>query len=97
LPTQQCRPPKTTAVDLAPAAQVFRTQLKSRRMGELNQDPNSAPKDGSIINVQFRDGMTNKARWNRGTGQWEALDSIDRWRLMRFLHGGDSFERWWRD
>ena len=66
-------------------------------MGELNQDPNSAPKDGSIINVQFRDGMTNKARWNRGTGQWEALDSIDRWRLMRFLHGGDSFERWWRD
>jgi hypothetical protein len=65
-------------------------------MTEVNEDPNSAPKDGSVINVQFRDGMTNKARWNTGTGQWEALDSIGHWRLMNFLHDSDRFELWWR-
>ena len=66
-------------------------------MNGPKENPNSAPKDGSVISVQFRDGTTNKAKWNRAAGQWEALDSIDRWRLMRFLHGTGSFQRWWRD
>jgi hypothetical protein len=61
---------------------------------EVNEDP-TAPKDGSVINVQFRNGTTTKARWNTGTERWEAPDSTGRWRVMNFHYPSDRFERWW--
>ena len=44
---------------------------------EINDDPTTAPKDGTVITVQFPDGKANKARWNTTTREWEALDSRD--------------------
>lgn len=65
---------------------------------EINDDPTTAPKDGTVITVQLPDGKANKARWNTTTREWEALDSRDnQWRRMGFLLGSNNFVSWWRD
>lgn len=57
----------------------------------------TAPKDGSIVNVQFPDGTKAKAKWNAVSsgGQWEVLRSSGKWVQMRFDHGINDPIVWW--
>src|SRR5205823_6674435 len=43
-------------------------------MNYTHEDWATAPKDGSVINVQFPDGTQAQARWNtEGVARWEVL------------------------
>jgi hypothetical protein len=55
-------------------------------MTETN-DWNTAPKDGSEINVRFPDGTLAKAKWNAKTDQWD-VPRRGKWASMRDVHGG---------
>jgi hypothetical protein len=63
-------------------------------MTETN-DWNTAPKDGSEINVQFPDGTRAKAKWNAQTGQWEVLRNSGKWVSMQYEHGRTAPIVWW--
>jgi hypothetical protein len=42
-----------------------------------------APKDGSIIGVQFRsDGASREARWNESAGRWDVRAKSSEWTSM---------------
>jgi hypothetical protein len=62
-------------------------------MTETN-DWNTAPKDGSEINVQFPDGTQAKAKWNAQTDQWE-VPRRGKWASMQDVHGVRSPIVWW--
>jgi hypothetical protein len=53
----------------------------------------TAPKDGSIINVQFPDRTWTKARWNKDTGHWE-VPQRDKWVPMRVVRIREPVA-WW--
>ena len=77
---------------------IKKTGLEETMPEETNDDWAAAPKDGSVINVQFSDGST-KARWNSqaaGGGQWEIADKNGRWIDMGYSRGRSTPIRWWR-
>ena len=58
-------------------------------------DWGTAPKDGSVINVQFPDGETvTKTKWNVQTCQWE-VPRRGKWSSMRDVHGIRDPVVWW--
>jgi hypothetical protein len=62
-------------------------------MTETN-DWNTAPKDGSEINVQFPDGTRAKAKWDAQTDQWD-VPRRGKWASMRDVRGGRTPIVWW--
>ena len=53
-----------------------------------------APRDGSIFNAQYGDGVT-KVRWNSARGDWEGALSDGRWLLLEYLRGRSPPLTWW--
>ena len=64
-------------------------------MAETNEDWSAAPKDGSVLNVRFRDGTRARARWNALNGdRWEVLRRSGEWVGMEYERYGDP-DVWW--
>ena len=63
-------------------------------MTETN-DWNTAPADGSEINVLFPDGTKASARWNAQAGRWEVLRNSDEWVSMQYEHGRSKPISWY--
>jgi hypothetical protein len=64
-------------------------------MAETNEDWSAAPKDGSVLNVRFRDGTRARARWNAlNAGRWEVLRRSGEWVGMEYERHGDP-DVWW--
>ncbi|HEX3347045.1 MAG TPA: hypothetical protein VHS58_02955 [Acetobacteraceae bacterium] len=56
----------------------------------------TAPKEGSVIKVQFPDGTENTAKWDTKARQWDArLDG--EWVSMAYAHGTRTPVVWWRE
>jgi hypothetical protein len=67
-------------------------------MIDANSDWSSAPKDGSVINVAFRDPPHARARWNSDKGRWDVLSSTGSgvWIDMEYSRGVSKPILWWR-
>jgi hypothetical protein len=63
----------------------------------MTEEWSTAPKDGSVINVEFPDGATSKARWNANEGRWEAIRANGTWVGMQYAHGLRDPIGWWHD
>ena len=67
-----------------------------KTMNYTHEDWATAPKDGSVINVQFPDGTQAKARWTtEGVPQWEVLRGGSEWDSMENDQGRQQPSRWW--
>jgi len=67
-----------------------------KTMNYTHEDWATAPKDGSVINVQFPDGIQAKARWSTdGAPLWEVLRGSGDWVSMEYDHGRQPPSRWW--
>jgi hypothetical protein len=64
-------------------------------MTQTNDDWSTAPKDGSVINIEFRGGTRAKAKWNAQTARWEVLRHSGKWVNIKFEHGTDHPLVWW--
>jgi hypothetical protein len=53
----------------------------------MTEEWSTAPKDGSVINVQFAAAVTSKVRWNATEGRWEVLRANGTWVGMQYAHG----------
>jgi len=69
--------------------------MQAREGTAETDDWNTAPRDGTVINVRFPDGTTTEARWNAQAGQWEA-PRRGKWANMRDVHGVREPTVWWR-
>jgi hypothetical protein len=47
----------------------------------------TAPKDGSVFNVQFSGGEATKARWNSQAAEFEVLRETGEWVKMTYDRG----------
>jgi hypothetical protein len=67
-------------------------------MSDPHEDWATAPKDGSVVNVQFPAGTQARVRWSsKGSGRWEAYSKKSRkWIGMEYQHGRNDPSRWWR-
>ena len=55
-----------------------------KTMNYTHEDWATAPKDGSVSNVQFSDGTEARARWSsEGIPQWEVLRASGEWVAWR--------------
>ena len=67
-----------------------------KTMNYTHEDWATAPKDGSVINVQFPDGTQAKARLSTESApQWEVLRGSGDWVSMDYEHGRQLPSRWW--
>ena len=65
-------------------------------MAVFTDEWKTAPKDESVINVQFPNGQTAKARWSRDAGHWE-MRKMGKWMPMRDVGGACDPVVWWPD
>ena len=67
-----------------------------KTMNYTHEDWTTAPKDGSVINVQFPDGTQARAKWSTdGAPQWQILRGSGDWVSMEYDHGRQPPSRWW--
>jgi hypothetical protein len=73
-----------------------RTEMVAPYMSETNEW-NTAPKDGSEINVQFAGGQRARARWNaaKNGGEWEVLWQSGEWVSLKYDRGRGDPDIWW--
>src|SRR6185437_37144 len=60
----------------------------------LNAEGKSAPKDGTIFNAQYSDGVT-KVRWSSAREDWEGAMSDGRWVALQYLRDRSHPQTWW--
>ena len=65
-------------------------------MPELSENFLTAPKDGSVFNVQFSGGEATKARWNSQAAEFEVLRETGEWVKMTYDRGKAKPRFWWR-
>ena len=53
-----------------------------------------APRDGSIFNAQYSDGV-DKVRWSDARGDWETAFSDGKWRSLEYQRGTARPQTWW--
>src|ERR1700730_11415197 len=78
------------------SARMRRTEKGRATMSETNEW-NTAPKDGSEINVQFLGGTRARARWNaaKNGGEWEVLWQSGEWVSLKYDRGRGDPDIWW--
>ena len=80
----------------APPGQLHAVRAPTSTMSETNEW-NTAPKDGSEINVQFLGGTRARARWNaaKNGGEWEVLWQSGEWVSLKYDRGRGDPDIWW--
>jgi hypothetical protein len=59
----------------------------------VNAEGTPAPKDGTVFNAQYSDGVV-KVRWSEARGDWETALSDGRWRSLAYQRGTRP-QTWW--
>ena len=77
-------------------ARMRRAEKGRSTISETNEW-NTAPKDGSEINVQFAGGARARARWNaaKNGGEWEVLWQSGEWVSLKYDRGRGDPDIWW--
>jgi len=78
------------------SARMRRAEKGRSTISETNEW-NTAPKDGSEINVQFAGGARARARWNaaKNGGEWEVLWQSGEWVSLKYDRGRGDPDIWW--